>query len=148
MKADLEPAERKLHAACPSETCSCPVCLIPRRLYEAWGVMDAARKLVKHNACLASAALKLCPPAYPTPENSTCACTYCKLDAALKAFDAAPPPPPEWPQDPGASLLRGKLGVDYPCPMCGALAGSTNKFQHSLYAPTFWQCHACGYPGK
>lgn len=87
-KAELEPAERRTHAACPSETCLCPVCLIPRRLYEAWGVMDAARKLVKHNGCITAAALKLSKTPYP-PTPAKCECTYCVLKAALKRFDYA-----------------------------------------------------------
>lgn len=88
MNRNLKPVERKLHAACPSATCTCPVCIIPRRLYEAWGVMDAARKLVKHNACLSAAAMSLSKVAYPE-QVEPCACTYCKLKTALSAFEAA-----------------------------------------------------------
>jgi len=64
--------------------CTCTVCVIPRRLYEAWQVIDAARKLVKHNGCLAAGAHALgsAPP---------CECTYCELKAALKEFNSMSP---------------------------------------------------------
>lgn len=90
MKQEVEPAERRLHAACPSEVCLCPVCVIPRRLYEAWQVMDAARKLVRANGCLAAGAAALAGSTMPG-----CECTYCVLRFSLKAFDAHAKDEPE-----------------------------------------------------
>lgn len=82
MKAEVEDARRRTHAAAPSETCTCTVCLIPRRLYEAWAAMDAARALVRHNGCLSGAVASL-----PGSTMPACDCTYCRLKAALQAFD-------------------------------------------------------------